>query len=464
MPVTFVAGSDATFATGTGAISVSGTTPAGIQDNDTLLAAVFAYGTITTPSGWQKIAEVGPYDSWDPAEDVLYIPALLAVFSKTTVTSANSSTSYTWSIDTESTIEDTRIGVAYQVWRGVDAISTATGSSSQVDAWTISAPVVTSTVNDTGIAMFANSVLQNQSVTPTVPASSTRTTQATASNDYRLSASQRIVAASTSNSGSFNFGPGVDPPVTEIGYENGLGAITLRLTPSGAIADADVRISSPGPLGVPTIQALRTEPVRISVPGILSYASSFTVNDDFHPLINGRPVTAHMTLTLPDTSVVSVPISNWQATLQTQGQSYLRCTIPAPEPYLEQLTDAVSFTVKIATTTIYGEVVERVIGTVTDITFQSDQGASSFSAQLGGYFAAFPVRPDPDPAFYRPATGIQTVSQSATSSRVRCYPDWIAVPSDWFTYLDGAGEFKSGYMNLYFTDGLFYMDVGTSSI
>ena len=108
MAVTFVAGSSPTYEE-EAAASISGATPAGIANDDTLLAAVFGRDALTTPSGWSVLHAT----TFDRSGATTH----LTVYGKDTVTSADASTSFTFDCATTDRME-----LAYAVLRGVDSV------------------------------------------------------------------------------------------------------------------------------------------------------------------------------------------------------------------------------------------------------------------------------------------------------------------------------------------------------
>lgn len=89
------------------ATSIASSTPAGIQNDDGVFAFVFARSALTAPAGWTLLASQACVSTT--------VTQTLYVYRKNTVTSADSSTSFTWSQASAN-----RMGVTYAVVRAAE--------------------------------------------------------------------------------------------------------------------------------------------------------------------------------------------------------------------------------------------------------------------------------------------------------------------------------------------------------
>jgi len=457
--VTFIAGTTATF--NSGSLTIAQSTPAGISDNDTILAFVYGRGTLATLSGWTLLATTSNFNT-----DSSSYEQRIAVYSKTTVTSADSSTSFTWTQSGGSNPFGQRMGLFYQVFQNVDTITTpVTTANSDVDTFVVTPTGVTSAANGTAFAGAGSCCLVSGSTTPTVPSSFTKST-GTSATDYRMVGAYRTsVNSGTTSSGTFDLAPGAGAPSGTFGQTNGTGSIMMRLNPA-SLPTLSHYVEAASPLGAFNAVATVPSGIRGQFVGPLGEFNS-TVATDFHDLIEGQTVYSVMDLTLDDDSIVRIPISSWNATIQTDERCYLRCSMPAGEltdDEFDAITEAVSFTITMQTTTSRGEPIERSFTcTPTDpdtLLVQIDEGATNYTMQVYGYSDAYPTIDTPAEGFYRPMRGKSSLSTSPDRFRARCSVDWIMIPGDVAT--DGATEFTVAYMNVYATDdGNTYMDIGS---
>jgi hypothetical protein len=278
-----------------------------------------------------------------------------------------------------------------------------------------------------------------------------------------LAAAYRIVSTGQSNSGAFDLAPGASAPSDLYGELNGAGALIVRLAPAGG-ATALAYLQADSPLGAPALRVTTKNIAWLSVASPLDLVSApaVAVDNDYNDLLDGQPTYAVMDLVMDDDSLVRVPISSFQATLQLDSQCYLRCAIPSPAAYLDDVNAAVSFRVTLLTTSRRtGEVVSKVVATAPVETVQSDQGGTNYTAQVSGYFAAYPALATQLAGFYRPQRHVQIVSTQPNTQRLRTAFDWVLIPGQVATFADGNGSITVAYQNIYMTDGAFYQDIGS---
>ena len=156
---------------------------------------------------------------------------------------------------------------------------------------------------------------------------------------------------------------------------------------------------------------------------------------------------------------VRVPISSWQATLQTGASCYVQCVIPACLDWSEAINAADEFVVsRVAdapNAQIEYEMARSPIGQVS-----MARGPTNFTATVSGYAPAFAEDEDPPETYDRTLTGIRSTTTGTAATRVRCAIDWLLRPGQRAYYDEGA-SFVVRYINYYVpATGDAYMDVG----
>lgn len=222
--------------------------------------------------------------------------------------------------------------------------------------------------------------------------------------------------------------------------------------------DADSRIAIPGPVGAPSItldaeffEASASIPSPVGIPAGI-------VLVEFQGLITDP--TARYVMRVTGTPALEIPISSWQATVQSDRQSFLQCVIPAANDWAVELAarQAAEQMVVYKQTTIDGVTVETEMARASIDQMSTDYGASRYTITLRGYTSAFdgPVSPSPV-TLVNP----RAVSQSASgSTRVRADIDWNLRPGRTAVY-DGL-SFTVDYINYFVPSaGDAYMDAGS---
>jgi hypothetical protein len=448
MSVTFVAGSTFAYAFGTASIDL--TTPAGIQAGDRLLAAVHGGFAISGPSGWTKVSETAIFAEYGTDQR-------LAVFAKDSVTAGDSSQTFSFTQASEGAM-----AVVCAVTRGASSVAYSTTTSGSVNSYAITPSTVTATSNDSLILIFASSVLWPPGpigsglATPAPPASFTLTS-GTALAEYNLAAAYRIVGNGVSNSGAFNFQPTGGTPAALYGSNNNLGAVTILMTPSGGGGATTGRAASPGPLGAGAAVARHIPRAgRALAPSPLG-AALVDAFHNFSAAVEGRPLVYVVDL---DTLAgrVRVPISSWQATLQTEQSNYLQVVIPACEPFLAQINAATRVRVSRRCVLLDGTAFEYQMAAVPLQTVTTARGPNNYTATLSGYSAGSVLSGSPPLLTARTLTDVRTIFTAPGGLRVRCAIDWLLRPGQ-IAFVNSA-PFVVAYINYYVSDGDQYMDVG----
>jgi hypothetical protein len=214
--------------------------------------------------------------------------------------------------------------------------------------------------------------------------------------------------------------------------------------------------SAPTPLGAPAI-AVSSQYANASAPGPLKSPAVLGFSD-FAPAVSD--INPKYIMRITGDPVLEIPISSWQATVQTGRQTFLQCVIPAAGEYSAELAArrGTSEVVVYRSVTFGGLQLESEMARVPLSTISSSQGPFRVTAVLSGYSDAL------TDVISRPAVPLQdvrSITQDAGGAvRVRSSIDWFLRPGQ----LASAGgiEITVGYLNYYVTsEGDAYMDVGT---
>lgn len=162
---------------------------------------------------------------------------------------------------------------------------------------------------------------------------------------------------------------------------------------------------------------------------------------------------------------VRLPISSWQATLQTGRQSYLQCVVPAAEQHIDAITTAglgSDLAVIRGALLPDGEMTELDMAVVPLEQMPYQRGAQRSTVTLSGFgtidFTV--VDPDAPPAgSTRTLEGVQTLSVDPSGTRARAQIDWLLRPG---LIADADGTtFQVSYINYYANATQEFMDVGS---
>lgn len=154
---------------------------------------------------------------------------------------------------------------------------------------------------------------------------------------------------------------------------------------------------------------------------------------------------------------VRVPVSSWQSSLQTDGDSYVQCVIPNVEPWLATLDAGTEFVIyrraRWSTYEVFSEMARAPLDTV-----RTDRGATNYTGTIQGYADPFPAIDSQAAGFTRALQSVRTISSTEGGTRMRAAIDWGLFPGMKASY--GNVQFTVSYVNQYVTDGDEYMDVG----
>lgn len=166
-----------------------------------------------------------------------------------------------------------------------------------------------------------------------------------------------------------------------------------------------------------------------------------------------------MDVTGPD-GTLRLPISSWQATLQTSTTSYVQCVVPACADYVTFLADAETFSIYRKSQLLDGRDIYYLMAAAPADVIALNQGPYNYSATLSGYADAFPTSEAPDPALDRTLSGVRSFARTGTSLRVRCAIDWLLRPGHRAYLPDGVESFIVDSISYYVPGSDQYMDLG----
>ena len=192
-----------------------------------------------------------------------------------------------------------------------------------------------------------------------------------------------------------------------------------------------------------------------AAPSMLQGGSAIALHD-FTGQIGDATTLFVMDLLTPG-GTVRIPISSWQATLQTGGSNYLQCVIPACTIWTSAINSATNFVIYRRAELQNGSAIEYEMARASAQP-QYDRGPMRHTCTLSGYSQAFATSEVPLAIYDRALGGIRSIS-SGSSYRVRCAVDWLLRPGH-RAFVEGA-PFIVKFINYYAPSGFdSYMDVG----
>lgn len=428
-----------------------------MADNDVLLAFVKARwggstpsGTpITAPAGWTQIAQASGADSESST-------AYLEVWQKNTVTSADASASFTFNRDGTG-----RIGATIACVRG-GSVAAATAQYSDSDPKT--PPIATASFNGAMLLMACGPITTGSySVSPTPPSGATLWTGAS-NTFYEISGAYQARDQGQANSGSFSHDGESSHHLTatvrieaNVPAEGTLSAPSpLGVASALGVAYAAGYVAAGTVLGVPSVLARLPGFGWVSAPAILGACRVLTLHDFTGQV--GDVVTRYVMDLVTPTGTVRVPISSWQATLQTGRSNYVQCVVPAVLTWVTAINAATEFVISRTATLPDDTVIEYEMARAPVGEARFDRGAGRYTCTLSGYSTGFAVDEEPDPSTDRVLAKVRSVSTGSGGLRVRCAVDWLLRPGQ-RAIVDGS-PFTVAYINYYVNNGDAYMDVG----
>ena len=218
-----------------------------------------------------------------------------------------------------------------------------------------------------------------------------------------------------------------------------------------ARASAPAVIGAPAVLGYIPIMAQAKAATMLGTPALLAL-------HDFTAQVGSSVTRYVMDLTTPS-GKVRLPISSWQATLQTGISNYVQCVIPACLPFVSAIESATAFTIYRRAHTSSGLLIEYAMAEAPATSRPFDKGPSRYTCTLSGYAPGFDAGTgDPSAAYNRTLQGVRSISTTDTSIRARAAIDWLLRPGHRCT-ADGV-DFVVSFINYYVGNGDAYMDCG----
>jgi hypothetical protein len=211
-----------------------------------------------------------------------------------------------------------------------------------------------------------------------------------------------------------------------------------------------------GPLRAPAVQAILPTTGTLSAPAILGAARVLALHDFTGQI--GDVVTRYVMDLVTPTGTVRVPISSWQATLQTGRSNYVQAVVPAVLTWVTAINAATEFVISRTATLPDGTVIEYEMARAPVGEARFDRGPTRYTCTLSGYATGFAVDEDPDPATDRVLSKVRSNSSGSGGIRVRCAVDWLLRPGQ-RAIVDGS-PFTVAYINYYVGGGDAYMDAG----
>lgn len=245
------------------------------------------------------------------------------------------------------------------------------------------------------------------------------------------------------------------------------GVPQARIALPSVLQSPAVLAGQPTPAAIVSMQSVLQAPAvvaqtaaasaRVSLPSVLQAPAMLAVHD-----FTGRigDVTTHyvMDLVTPG-GLVRVPISSWQATLQTDTSCYAQCVIPACAPWIDTINAATEFRVSRRAALPSGDALEYEMVRSPLQTAAFDRGPLRYTCSISGYSAALTAVADPPAAYDRQLVGVRSTSVTGASVRARCAIDWLLRPGH--RAFIGAQPIVVDYINYYCNGSDMYCDVGS---
>lgn len=215
---------------------------------------------------------------------------------------------------------------------------------------------------------------------------------------------------------------------------------------------------APSPLGTPTALASMPLAAWSAAPSPLGTPTATAYHDFTGQL--GDVITRYTMDLITPTGAVRVPVSSWQATLQTGSSNYVQCVIPACGAWADLINTATAFVIYRTAHPPGLPAIEYEMTRAPAEQVQFDQGPARYTCTLSGYTAGFAENEDPATTYDRVLTGVRSISTGTGGQRVRCAVDWLLRPGH-RAFVRGD-SFVVSYINYYSPSGFdSYMDVGS---
>jgi hypothetical protein len=262
-----------------------------------------------------------------------------------------------------------------------------------------------------------------------------------------------------------------DPAQARIQGRSGLGTASVRLwrldayaQGTSALGRASVQarqqaaqVLGRSALGRGAVAAVVPQSARVLGRSPLGSAR-VTAWHDFTGAVSETSVLAYVMDLIGPGGVSRVPISSWQATLQTDASCYVQCVVPACQVWLDTIVAATEFVIYRRATLTNGAAIEYEMARSPLEVRNYAQGPNNYTATLSGYPQALTPNASPPAAYDRTLAGVRSVSDGNGGMRVRADVDWLLRPGMRAFY--GATPILVDYINYYVPGNDQYMDVG----
>lgn len=225
-------------------------------------------------------------------------------------------------------------------------------------------------------------------------------------------------------------------------------------TPSLQGAQQFGQIAAPSPTGAAALLAMQ-QAGSIAAAGPLGAATILAWHDFTGSVVGSTTYVMDLVTT---GGLVRVPISSWQATLQTDAACYVQCVVPAAAPWVATILDATEFIISRRARLADGTTIEYEMARSPLEQREPSQGPGSYTVVLSGYPDALTANADPPAEQDRSLQGVRSVSGLPGGMRVRADIDWLLRPG--MRALYGSTPILVDYINYYVPGNDQYMDVG----
>lgn len=215
-------------------------------------------------------------------------------------------------------------------------------------------------------------------------------------------------------------------------------------------------VLAPSPLGSPAVlgqvvtQAYAWAPSPLGQPAVVAFHDfSFGLGD---------AVTRYVMDLVTPTGTVRVPISSWQATLQTGRSNYVQCVVPGVLTWVSAINAATEFVISRTADVPGVGVIEYEMARAPVGEARFDRGSINYTCTLSGYAQGFAADEEPSAVTDRVLAKVRSISSGSGGLRVRCAIDWLLRPGH-RAIVDGS-PFTAAYINYYVSGGDAYMDAG----
>lgn len=236
-----------------------------------------------------------------------------------------------------------------------------------------------------------------------------------------------------------------------------------------------------GPLGASLVEASLVPVGAVAVGSLLGTASA-TSSQQFAQILLASPLDAPVLRAFHDFSSslpagwptyyvcdiefggnsTRLPISSWQATMQTDAACYVQAVIPAVGLYASLLTDALAdgaaeLVISRVARLADGAEVESELARAPLGDLRLDRGPTNYTATISGYADA--INEAQADSLTRTLESVRSISSGLNDRRARAAIDWFMRPGQ-KAMLPDASELTASWVNYYVNAADAYMDVG----